>query len=205
MRSLFGLLLAVSLGIGCTRANPDAFSLPVQDLATPPLTGGGGGVGGGSGSGGGGATAGGGGTVDVDLAVDVHDLAVVPPDLRDPLSGVKCGTNVTCSPESKDDVCCLTTAGDSCIAANATCTNGVTVSCDGPEDCTSLTSGGATCCGTTMVTAGGKGASCGNSVTPGCTPLCHEVSDCPTAFPAYTICCATTGAPYQHCSRTACK
>jgi hypothetical protein len=202
MRSLFGLLLAVSLGIGCTRANPNAFSLPVQDLATPPLNGGGGG---GVGVGGGGA-AGGGGS-DVDLAVAVHDLSVLPPDLRDPLEGVKCGTNLTCSAVPKE-LCCVGGGGngDSCISDNSTCPMGdSTYSCDGPEDCTDNVAE-PTCCatGANTANAGAKGATCGTPNNLACVPLCHAFADCPT-FAGYSACCAVANTPVSRCSRTPCK
>jgi hypothetical protein len=195
MRSLFGLLFVVSLVTGCTRANPDAFTLPEQDLATPPLTG----TGGGSGGGGGGTAGGGGSSSVVDLAIAAHDLAVLPPDLADPLAGVRCGTT-SCTVASKDS-CCISASGESCIGANMSCGNGgVTFSCDGPEDCTN----GDACCGSATATTSGKGATCGSAVNPACVPLCHTLADC-GQFTGYLACCPVANTPYDRCSRTACK
>lgn len=203
MRSLFVFSLAISslVGVaGCTRANPDAFTLPTYDLAQPTNSGGGGGTAGGGGAAGGGAA---GGVVGSDDLAVVHDLAVESHDMAESTEGIKCGATV-CSAASKDS-CCISSAGSMCIAANASCGNGgVTLSCDGPEDCTTAAPGDTACCGSTGATTTGKGATCGNPVTPQCVPLCHTLADCGT-FGGYLGCCAVVNTDYSRCSRTVCK
>lgn len=204
MRSLFVISLAISslVGVvGCTRANPDAFTLPTYDLAQTS-NGGGSSSGGGSGSGGGVAGSGGGGLVGEDLSV-VQDLAVESHDMAESTEGIKCGA-MTCSAASKDS-CCVSSAGSMCIAPNATCGNGgVTLTCDGPEDCTTAPLGDTACCGSTSTSTTAKGATCGNPANPQCVPLCHTLADCGT-FAGYVGCCPVVNTDYSRCSRTACK
>ena len=204
MRSLFGLLIAISslVSTGCTRANPDAlFNLPQQDLLAPGNSGGNGASGGGGGiAGGGGSSGGGGGVVSGDDLAVTHDLAVESHDMAESTSGIKCGTTV-CSAASKDS-CCITATMEMCIDINMTCgANGAIFACDGPEDCTT-TPGETACCGSTGASTAPKGATCGSPLLPTCVPLCHALADCGTGWLG---CCPVANTPYSRCSRTACK
>ena len=194
MRSLFGLLLAISslVSIGCTRANNEFRASQFDLLASAGGSSGGGSSGGTGMAGGGGG--GGGSTSGEDLAV-VHDLSVESPDMVESPPGIKCG-GTTCATSSKD-VCCITATSEMCIDINMTCgTGGAVFSCDGPEDCEIA---GEACCAS--ATAVPKGAMCGGA-TPACIPLCHTLTDCGVGW---TACCPLADTPYNRCSRTACK
>ena len=197
MRYLLSLALLVSVS-ACTRANPDALGGNGGSAGT----GGGGGVAGtgGGGSAGSGGVGGGGGTVGgkADLAMSMPVDMAHGPDMAS-LDGVACGTT-SCNNGSD---CCINNNGPKCTDQQQ-CSGGqhpTLWACDGPEDCPGAVPGThEECCANT------SGSACDPSCAAigGTTPMCHTLSDCPTAA-GYVACCAVKQLPpFAICSKVAC-